>query len=484
MKIKIPHILLASGLLISTLNVSAATVSFTDVAPSAWYAEAVDNVSENGWMIGTGNSSFTPNSDLNRAMLATVLWRIEGSPAPNGSVNFTDTDSASWYAEGLAWSTENGLFTGYPDGSFRPMNAITREQLATVFYRTAEDKTTVGDSKVSTTNGCVWAAEACAWANAHGLFTGALGTLDMCAPASRAEIAYWLDKYYSQKNETQITPTGSESNGGTRTGTTEKIEAQPTPIESGSDIGTEADTTHETETQPTPIESGSDTGTEADTTHEIETQSTLIEGLYDSMGYLLYTPANAQPDMPLIVYLHGGHGKGSDLSVLTTTDGFPQYLAEGKLGEIPAYVLIPQLPADKNGWKPSVDTVISLIDKICIENNIDRTRVSLTGHSMGGTGTWDIALLHPETFSRIAPMSGSIKTTQETLSALSDMPIWTFVGDADKVVKPESTEQFIEALQKQNTNAKLTVFADTDHVGVLQTAWLEDGAALIDWLIQ
>ena len=194
------------------------------------------------------------------------------------------------------------------------------------------------------------------------------------------------------------------------------------------------------------------------------------------MGYLLYTPANAQADMPLIVYLHGGHGKGSDLSILTTTDGFPQYLADGTLGEIPAYVLIPQLPAEQTGWKAADDTVMSLIDKICTENRIDRSRISLTGHSMGGTGTWDIALLHPEVFSRIAPMSGSIQTTPETLAALSDMPIRTFVGEAD--------EQFIAALSKENPEAVLTVYPDTDHVGVLQTAWLEDGSSLIDWLIQ
>lgn len=417
MKRKLVSLLLAGGLLTAATGASAAAaaVSFTDVAPSAWYYDAVENVTENGWLNGTGGSRFTPNGDLTRAMLATVLWRIAGSPAPNSSANFTDTDFASWYSDGLAWSVENGLFNGYPDGSFRPTNAVTREQLATVFYRTAEDRSTVGDSKVSTENGCSWAAEACAWANAHGLFTDALGTLDLCAPASRAEIAYWLDEYYPA---------------------------------------------------------------------QLETESTLTEGKYSSMGYLLYTPANAQADMPLIVYLHGGHGKGSDLSILTTTDGFPQYLADGTLGEIPAYVLIPQLPAEQNGWKAADDTVMSLIDKICIENQIDRSRISLTGHSMGGTGTWDIALLHPEVFSRIAPMSGSIETSAETLSALSDMPIWTFVGDADKVVKPESTEQFIAALQEQNTNAKLTVFADTDHVGVLQTAWLEDGAALIDWLIQ
>ena len=415
MKIKFPHLLLTSSLLISSLNVSAAAASFTDVEPFAWYYDAVENVTENGWLNGTGGSCFTPNGDLTRAMLATILWRIEGSPAPNGSADFIDTDSASWYADGLAWSVENGLFNGYPDGSFRPDTAITREQLATVFYRTAEDKNDIGVGAVSTKNGGSWAAEACAWANTHGLFTFALGTLDLCAPASRAEIAYWLNAYYPQ---------------------------------------------------------------------ETATQSTLTEGQYSSMGYLLYTPANAKADMPLIVYLHGGHGKGSDLSILTTTDGFPQYLADGTLGEIPAYVLIPQLSADQNGWKAADDTVMSLIDKVCTENRIDRSHISLTGHSMGGTGTWDIALLHPEVFSRIAPMSGSIQTTAETLAALSDMPIWTFVGDADRVVKPESTEQFIAALQEQNSKAKLTVFADTDHVGVLQTAWLEDGAALIDWLIQ
>ena len=413
MKIKFPHLLLASSLLVSSLNVSAAAASFTDVEPSAWYYDAVENVTENGWLNGTGGSCFTPNGNLTHAMLATILWRIEGSPAPNGSADFIDTDSTGWYADGLAWSVENGLFNGYPDGSFRPANAITREQLAAVFYRTAEDKTDIGVGAIRTKNGCSWASEACAWANAHGLFPYALGTLDLCAPASRAEIAYWLNAYYPQ-----------------------------------------------------------------------ETQSTLTEGQYSSMGYLLYTPANAQANMPLIVYLHGGHGKSSDLSILTTTDGFPQYLADGTLGEIPAYVLIPQLPADQNGWKAADDTVMSLIDKICTENKIDRSRISLTGHSMGGTGTWDIALLHPEVFSRIAPMSGSIQTTAETLAALSDMPIWTFVGDADRVVKPESAEQFIAALQEQNANAKLTVFADTDHVGVLQTAWLEDGTALIDWLIQ
>lgn len=210
------------------------------------------------------------------------------------------------------------------------------------------------------------------------------------------------------------------------------------------------------------------------------------EGQFQSggvtMGYLLYTPKNVQGQLPLLIYLHGGHGKGSDLSLLTDTDGFPQYLAEGKLGQVPAYVLIPQLPEKQKQWADVDSQLMQLIDQVCTERSIDRSRICLTGHSMGGTGTWDLALAHPDVFRRIAPMSGSIKTTQQTLQALSQTEIWAFVGAADRVVKPDSTEKFIQAIQPQNGNARVTVFPNTDHVGVPQCAWLEHGTELLNWL--
>ena len=417
MKSKLPNVLLTAALLFSSLSVpaAAADIPFSDVSASAWYYDAVEDVFAQGWMNGTSATTFSPDASLTRAMLAVILWRIEGCPAAGAPAAFTDTRPNDWFADGLSWCVESGVFAGFQDGSFHPGEAITREQLATVFYRCADrtEQEIVSHADTATLkNGCAWAADACAWANEHGLFTAAMGPLDLCAPASRAEIAYLLHRY------------------------------DPIPP-----------------------------------------ASSLTEGRFQSFGYLLYTPKNASADMPLIVYLHGGHGKGSDLSVLTGTDGFPQYLADGLLGEGPAYVLIPQLPADQRGWKPAAETVLQLIEKVCAENSIDRSRISLTGHSMGGTGTWDLALMYPDVFSRIAPMSGSIKTTPETLSALNNMPIWTFVGDEDVVVKPESTEQFMAALEKQNTDARLTVFPNTDHVGVLQKAWLEDGIELLDWLL-
>ena len=367
-------------------------------------------------MNGTRNDRFSPDDSLTRAMLAVILWRIEGSQGANRTVTFTDTSANAWYADGLSWCAEKGFFAGYPNGSFGPDDAVTREQLATVFFRYAEETGAEPSGQAGHTtfkNGCPWAADTCAWANEYGLFTDAIGTLDLCAPASRAEIAYLLDQYFPS-------------------------EASP---------------------------------------------AALTENSFDSMGYLLYTPASARPDMPLIVYLHGGHGKGDDLSVLINTDGFPQYLADGLLGEIPAYVLIPQLPADQRGWKPASETLIQLIEQVCEKNSIDRSRISLTGHSMGGTGTWDLALMYPDIFSRIVPMSGSVDTAPETLAVLANTPVWAFVGEDDVVVKPESSEQFVAALERQNEGAQITIFPDTDHVGVPQKAWLEHGGELLNWLL-
>ena len=83
----------------------------------------------------------------------------------------------------------------------------------------------------------------------------------------------------------------------------------------------------------------------------------------------------------------------------------------------------------------------------------------------------------------MAPMSGSVDTTPETLAILQHTPVWAFVGEDDVVVKPESSEQFIAVLGQQNKNVKITVFPNTDHEAVPQKAWLEHGGELLNWLL-
>ena len=204
----------------------------------------------------------------------------------------------------------------------------------------------------------------------------------------------------------------------------------------------------------------------------------------EDFEYWLYTPSNATENMPLIVYLHGGSGKGDDLDILLENDGFPKYLKEGNLGDIPAYVIIPQLPSDIADWTNIKTSVRELILHTKDTYNIEENRISLTGHSMGGTGTWRIALEYPELFSCIAPMSGSIDNTYENANKLLNMPIWAFVGNNDSIVDPSYSTEFISTLRANNNNsARITIFGDAGHADVPRLAYLDSSIGLINWLI-
>ena len=157
----------------------------------------------------------------------------------------------------------------------------------------------------------------------------------------------------------------------------------------------------------------------------------------------LYTPKNTAENMPLIVYLHGINGKGDDPDTLLTSEGFVQWLANGTPGEVSAYVLIPQVPSGQKDWLVMKEMVASAIQEVISIYPIDSSNVSLTGFSMGGTGVWGIASSYPELFRCIAPCSGGVHTNEITLSALSQMKIWTFIGTEDTVVKPQSTIDFM-----------------------------------------
>ncbi|MDO4543760.1 MAG: dienelactone hydrolase family protein [Clostridia bacterium] len=201
------------------------------------------------------------------------------------------------------------------------------------------------------------------------------------------------------------------------------------------------------------------------------------------LSYWLYTPENAAVGMPLIIYLHGGSGKGSDLDMLVQNNGFPKYLQDGLLGEVPAFVIIPQLSEDSRGWVDIKDSVYGLVDYACKHYLIDSEKISLTGHSMGGTGTWQLALDNPSLFSRIAPLSGSVQTTEENLEALKNLPVRAFVGSEDNIVSPNSSIQFIENLRRINPNAEVTSFSGAGHSDVPALVYLDSEIGLIDWLI-
>ena len=175
---------------------------FTDVSEKDWFYGDVMFVYENGLMLGTSKTLFSPHGTATRGMMATILWRMEGSPAPKGKNSFTDVEAGKWYADAITWTAENGIFAGYGKDKFGPDDPITREQLAAIFYRYADykgyDLTVKGnpDTFKDADKITDYAKTAMGWAVGSGLVKGKSGNLlDPQGTATRAEIAAMLHRF-------------------------------------------------------------------------------------------------------------------------------------------------------------------------------------------------------------------------------------------------------------------------------------------------
>lgn len=109
---------------------------YQDVQQSDWYYSAVSFAYYNGLMNGVADTLFDPNGTMTRAMLVTVLWRLDGGSA-DGTSPYTDVPEGTWYTDGVIWATENGIVNGVGNGKFDPNGTVTREQIATILYRYA-----------------------------------------------------------------------------------------------------------------------------------------------------------------------------------------------------------------------------------------------------------------------------------------------------------------------------------------------------------
>ena len=174
---------------------------FTDVSTSDWFYSDVMFVYENGLFSGTDSRSFSPNASMTRAMLVTVLYRLEGEPVGTGSSSFSDVRSGSYYEKAVAWAAANGIVTGTGSTSFSPDAKVTREQLAAILYRYAQYKkldTDAGaklDSFSDAGNVSGYASEALSWTVSEGLINGASGRLMPKGDATRAQVAAILHRF-------------------------------------------------------------------------------------------------------------------------------------------------------------------------------------------------------------------------------------------------------------------------------------------------
>ena len=193
-------------------------------------------------------------------------------------------------------------------------------------------------------------------------------------------------------------------------------------------------------------------------------------------NYLLYLPVDynqSEKNFPLVLFLHGSGERGDDLEKVKI-HGIPKLISEGK--DFPFIAVSPQCPNDIF-W--SVDILSALLDEIESNYRIDTNRVYVTGLSMGGHGTWELAIKEPNRFAAIAPVCGWADTTKAC--TIAHLPIWIFHGAKDMVVPVAAAESMVRALKECGSDVKLTIYPDANH-----DSWTEtyNNEELYKWLLE
>ncbi len=192
------------------------------------------------------------------------------------------------------------------------------------------------------------------------------------------------------------------------------------------------------------------------------------------LGYLLYLPKDydQQESWPLLLFLHGSGERGDDLE-LVKVHGPPKLIAAGK--DFPFIVVSPQCPKDQ-WWEPI--ELVALLDEIGRKYKVDADRVYVTGLSMGGFGTWRLAMYAPHRFAAIAPICGGGETYWT--KQFAHLPVWAFHGGKDEGVPPERSTAMVESMKKDGGSPKLTIYPEAGH-----DSWTEtyNSPEIYEWLL-
>lgn len=183
--------------------------------------------------------------------------------------------------------------------------------------------------------------------------------------------------------------------------------------------------------------------------------------IHAELNYLLYLPkdynSTGEP-FPLIVFLHGAGERGSNLDQLKVW-GIPKKVEHDS--NFPFIVVSPQCPAD-SWWLLKVEALKGLLDEIKSKYNVDKSRVYLTGMSMGGFGTWALAAKYPDDFAAIAPVCGGGEV-RLAMNGLYKMPVWVFHGAKDNVIPLQRSQEMVDEIKKKGGDVKFTIYPDLDH---------------------
>lgn len=198
----------------------------------------------------------------------------------------------------------------------------------------------------------------------------------------------------------------------------------------------------------------------------------------DVLRYLVHLPDDYDADpgklWPLVLFLHGAGERGSDLD-LAAVHGPPRLADAGH--EFPFILVTPQC-GESSQWVAELSTLSGLVDEVVSTHRVDPARVSVTGLSMGGFGTWSLAVRYPDRFAAIAPICGGL--WMQSAAPIRHVPVWAFHGDADDVVPISASEEIITELRSLDADVRFTRYAGVGH-----DSWTEtyDNPELYEWLL-
>lgn len=178
---------------------------------------------------------------------------------------------------------------------------------------------------------------------------------------------------------------------------------------------------------------------------------------------------------PLMVFLHGSGERGDDLQKVAV-HGPPKEIRAGR--KIPMIVASPQCPANEV-W--DADAVVALVDHLCATHKVDKSRIYLTGLSMGGFGTWETGIAHPEKFAALVPICGGGGIRYLAVDRIRNTPVWCFHGGKDPVVDVGQSVKMVDRLKGLGGRVEFTVYPEAGH-----DSWTESYAndGLYRWLLE
>jgi predicted peptidase len=189
--------------------------------------------------------------------------------------------------------------------------------------------------------------------------------------------------------------------------------------------------------------------------------------------YLVVKPKDydGREEYPLLIFLHGRGAQGDQLDLVKRHGPFKKIAELG----LPLLIVAPQSPQDE-WW--DIDMLEALVEEVIDDLDVDEDRVYLTGLSMGGSATWQLAARRPEWFAAIGPISG--RSVPSKAPRLRNMPVWAFHGARDRIVPVRETTDMVDALHKVGSNPRLTIYPEARHNAWTQTY---DNPELYEWLL-